>query len=216
MSIDEEFIDKNRVVSVERMRQSDAWTIANLTDSKTLMSRAGKAVFDSVDWTRRGNKKVGVVCGKGNNAGDGYVIAGLLKRNNIEVELILIYPETFSEDGKYFYDECINANVKARTYESEFFWGEYGIIVDCIFGTGFKGNARGKVAEVIEGINSSGSYVVSVDINSGLNGDTGLGEVYINSDLTVSIGTYKYGHFRGNAEKAIKNKVNCDIGIVIK
>lgn len=212
----DEFIDGNLVVSVETMRKSDAWTIANLTDSKTLMARAGKAVFDSVDWNNRHYKKVAIVCGKGNNAGDGYVIAKLLKDSDIDVELILLYPENFSEDGKYYFDECVKSDVAFKTYENELIWEEYGIIVDCIFGTGFKGNAKGVVAKVIEDINSSGSYIVAVDINSGLNGDTGLGEVYIKSDLTVSIGTYKYGHFRGNAEIAMKNKVNCDIGIVIQ
>ena len=68
---------------------------------------------------------------------------------------------------------------------------------------------------MIEKINASGAYVVSADINSGLNGDTGLGSTYVRSDLTVSIGTFKYGHFRGLADEAMKEKVNCDIGIEI-
>ena len=69
---------------------------------------------------------------------------------------------------------------------------------------------------LIEKINASGAYVVSADINSGLNGDTGdAGEdgVYVCSDLTVSIGYFKYGHFIGESEKAMKAKVNADIGI---
>ena len=56
---------------------------------------------------------------------------------------------------------------------------------------------------------------MSADINSGLNGDTGLGDLYVRSDLTVSIGTFKYGHFLGNAKEAMKDKINCDIGIKI-
>ena len=74
---------------------------------------------------------------------------------------------------------------------------------------------RSGVRCVIEKINESSAYIVSADINSGLNGDTGLGDLYVISDLTVSIGTYKYGHFLGRAKTAMKNKVNCDIGIKI-
>ena len=57
--------------------------------------------------------------------------------------------------------------------------------------------------------------MVSADINSGLNGDTGEGSLFVKSDLTVSIGEFKYGHFIGRAADAMKDKVNVDIGIKI-
>lgn len=211
----EEFIDGNRVVSVDTMRKSDAWTIENVVDSKILMSRAGKAVFDNVDWSSSSNKPIGIVCGKGNNAGDGYVIADLLKNKGIDVEVILLFENSFSSDGRYFFDKCVNDGVVIKKYDDSIDWNYYGIIVDCIFGTGFKGNVTGFVADVIKGINDSDAYVVAVDINSGLNGDSGLGDVYIKSDLTISIGTFKFGHFKGNSKLAMKNKINCDIGIII-
>lgn len=209
-------IDGNTVVSVAEMRQSDAWTIKNLTDSKTLMSRAGQAVVDNVDWNNCNDKKILIVCGKGNNAGDGYVIARLLKEKDYTPELMLLYSDSFSEDGKYFFDRCVDIGVSVTEFNREVDFSEYGIIVDCIFGTGFHGNATGKAAEIISKINESGAYVVSVDINSGLNGDTGLGEVFVKSDITISIGNYKYGHFTGNSSIAMKKKVNCDIGIVLQ
>ena len=74
------------------------------------------------------------------------------------------------------------------------------------------------VIPVIRAINtagSSGTFVVSADINSGLNGDTGEGTLFVKSDLTVSIGEFKYGHFIGQADEAMKDKVNVDIGIQI-
>lgn len=195
-------------VSTEVMRISDRWTIENLVPSKELMARAGKAIFDHVDW--RG--PVGIICGKGNNAGDGFVVASLLKDNGIECEIVLLFEDSFSEDGRYFYDKCVEKGIPVV---SDVDYKRYKTIVDCIFGTGFKGEVREPAKSAIEKINSSGAYVVSADINSGLNGDTGLGDLYVISDLTVSIGTYKYGHFLGNAGKAMKNKVNCDIGIKI-
>ena len=198
------------MVSVETMRKSDAWTIANKVSSLELMRRAGEGIFRAAQW----KAPVAVICGKGNNAGDGYVVAGLLHEAGIDCSVILI-SDRFSEDGKYYYDKCVEAGVCIKEYCSDMDFGSYRTILDCLLGTGFQGEVTGVLKEVIEKINASGAYVVSADINSGLNGDTGLGTTYVQSDLTVSIGTYKYGHFRGLADTAMKNKVNCDIGIEI-
>ena len=195
-------------VSTEVMRESDRWTIENLVPSKELMERAGKAIFAQAEW----KAPVGIICGKGNNAGDGFVVASLLKDHGIECEIVLLYGDAFSEDGKYFFDICVSKGIPVVN-DSDY--GKYMTIVDCIFGTGFKGEVKEPARSAIEKINSSGAYVVSADINSGLNGDTGLGDLYVRSDLTVSIGTYKYGHFIGHADEAMKKKVNCDIGIRI-
>lgn len=195
-------------VSTEVMRESDRWTIENLVPSKELMERAGKAIFDQVCW----NGPVGIICGKGNNAGDGFVVASLLKDHGIECEIVLLYGDSFSEDGKHFYDICVS---KGITVLNDSDYSKYKTIVDCIFGTGFRGEVKEPAKSAIGKINSSGAYVVSADINSGLNGDTGLGDLYVISDLTVSIGTFKYGHFLGHSDVAMKKKVNCDIGIKI-
>lgn len=195
-------------VSTEVMRASDRWTIENLVPSRELMSRAGKAIFDQVDW----KGPVGIICGKGNNAGDGFVVASLLKDHGIDCDIVLLFEDSFSEDGRYFYDQCIGKGIPVV---SDGDYGKYKTILDCIFGTGFRGEVKEPAKSAIEKINRSDAYVVCADINSGLNGDTGLGDLYVISDLTVSIGTYKYGHFLGNADKAMKNKVNCDIGIMI-
>lgn len=195
-------------VSTEVMRNSDRWTIENLVPSRELMERAGKAIFEQAEW----KAPVGIICGKGNNAGDGFVVAGLLKDHGIDCEIVLLYEDSFSEDGRYFYDRCLEKGVPVV---KEGHYQKYNTILDAIFGTGFKGEVREPARSAIESINGSGAYVVCADINSGLNGDTGLGDLYVRSDLTVSIGTYKYGHFLGNADKAMKRRVNCDIGIKI-
>lgn len=195
-------------VSTEVMRASDRWTIENLVPSRVLMERAGRAIFEQVDW----KGPVGIICGKGNNAGDGFVVASLLKDQGIECEIVMLFEDAFSEDGRYFYEKCIEKGIPAVPDAD---YGRYRTIVDCIFGTGFKGELKEPAKTAIEKINASGAYVVSADINSGLNGDTGLGDLYVISDLTVSIGTYKYGHFLGHAKEAMKDKVNCDIGIKI-
>ena len=200
-----------RAVSVETMRKSDAWTIANKIPSKELMRRAGEGIFNAACW----NAPVAIVCGKGNNAGDGYVVADLLNDAGIDCTIILL-ADKFSEDGRYYYDICREHGIKTVMFEEGMSLAGYGTILDCILGTGFSGEARGIAKAAIEAINASRAYVVSADINSGLNGDTGMGETFIKSNLTVSIGDFKPGHFKGLAGEAMKKKVNVDIGIEIQ
>ena len=174
------------------------------------MYRAGKGIFEAADW----KAPVGIVCGKGNNAGDGFVVALLLHEAGIPCELLLV-SDTFSEDGRYYFDRCAAAGIPFRPYDGSEPLTGFGSLLDCLFGTGFSGEVRQPYRRVIERINESGAYVVSADINSGLNGDTGEGTAYVVSNLTVSIGSYKHGHFRGLADRAMKAKTNVDIGIAI-
>lgn len=197
-----------KVITVETMRKSDAYTIANYIDSKKLMYKAGVGVFNSYDY--KGN--IAIVCGSGNNAGDGYVLSLLLKEKNISSTLFLI-KEKFSVDGKYYFDKCMEQNIPYKVCDEGTDFSNYDIIVDCIFGTGFKGVARGIAGDIIDKINDSNKMVISVDINSGLNGDTGFGEKVVKSDLTVSIGYLKTGLLINDADKYIGSLKNCDIDI---
>ena len=92
---------------------------------------------------------------------------------------------------------------------------KYDVIVDCILGTGFVGDVRGAAHDAIEAINKSGAYVISVDIPSGMNGDTGEASLAVVSDFTVSIGFIKQGLVTDAAKKYIKALTNVDIGIVL-
>ena len=203
-----------RAVSVETMRVSDKYTIDNLVPSKELMYRAGRGLFESWDGWK---SPVLIAAGKGNNAGDGYVVAGLLLDRGFEVDIALV-DEKFSEDGRYYYDKVCGRVGRVFVYEADMDLSGYSVIVDCILGTGFSGEVHGTAKALIEAINEArtkGTFVISCDINSGLNGDTGLGTTYVCSDLTVSIGEFKLGHFRGLAGETMKAKVNVDIGIQI-
>lgn len=195
------------VASVNNMRISDRNTIETKMPSRELMYKAGKGIFEAVDW----HGKILIVCGSGNNAGDGYVVAALLKERGFDVEILLL-EKRFSSDGQYYFDKCLEQNVPWSVYNFQNF-SEYDIILDCIFGTGFKGEIEGIAKEVIEKINNSCAYVVSADINSGLNGDSGMGQSCVKSKLTVSIGSLKSGHLLGMAKDKIGELTNVDIGI---
>ncbi len=197
-------------VSVQQMRDYDRYTIENICPSKTLMFRAAKGIYESADWK---TKRIAVICGSGNNGGDGYALAGILKCEGEDVTIIRT-GDRFSEDGKYYYNIAIGSGVRDIMLNQDTDLSQYDILVDCLLGTGFTGDVRGNILCAIEKINSASAYVVSADINSGMNGDTGEGEVIVKSDLTVSIGFVKRGMISDNAKRYIKELVNVDIGIV--
>ena len=195
------------VLSVENMRTSDAWTCEHVTPGRELMARAARAIFEAVDW----HAPVAIVCGSGNNAGDGYALALLLHAHGIPCTVFLL-KEKFSADGRYYYEQCLSAGVETRLWDGADLTG-YATVVDCLLGTGFRGEVRGTVRAAIEAVNRSGAYVVSADINSGLDGDNGLGDCCVRSDLTVSIGGYQPGHFLNRSKDVMRRKCNADIGI---
>ncbi|MBO5110210.1 MAG: NAD(P)H-hydrate dehydratase [Clostridia bacterium] len=197
-------------VSVETMRQSDQNTIKNGTSGLVLMHRAGESIYHAVSW----HGKIAILCGSGNNGGDGYVLASLLQKNGYSPTLIRL-SDRFSPDGKACYEEAIALGTEDCLFSPSINLSSYDIVVDCLLGTGFSGIPEGVMAAAIHAINRSGAYVVSVDINSGLNGDSGQSHLCVCSDLTVSVGTLKTGLLLGNAKDVIKDKINVDIGIPI-
>ncbi|MBO4608362.1 MAG: NAD(P)H-hydrate epimerase [Lachnospiraceae bacterium] len=201
-----------KIISVEMMRKSDAYTIANFVPSKELMYRAANGVYESYkEWT---GKRIAIVVGGGNNGGDGYALAGILAKNGIKSTMIRV-SEKMSEDGKYYCDIAEELSVEIISFSDESDLKEYDVIVDCILGTGFTGEVRGTARNAIEAINESDAYVISVDINSGMNGDTGEASLAVRSDLTVSIGYLKTGLVTEAAKEYIGKLVNVDIGIVL-
>lgn len=198
-------------ISVEQMRRSDAYTIEHLVPSKELMYRAAMGVFESYkEWQ---GKEIAIVVGGGNNGGDGYALAGILKKQGIDSVIVKV-SDKMSEDGKHYCDIAVGLNVTVIDF-SEADLSKFDVIVDCILGTGFVGDVRGTARDAIEAINNSNAYVISVDIPSGMNGDTGEASLAVVSDLTVSIGFVKQGLVTDAAKRYIKSLVNVDIGIVL-
>ena len=196
------------ILTVRSMRESDARAIAGGIPGKELMGRAAKAIFEAAEWL----PPVAVVCGKGNNGGDGFALACLLEEAGIGCAL-LMQGDPATPDARFYYEKCLRMGIPSLSWESVERLEGYRTVADCIFGTGFHGEAEGEAARMIGLINSSGAKVVSADINSGINGDNGLGPSAVRSDLTVSVGSLKPGHFLGRAKDVMKRVVNSDIGI---
>ena len=197
------------VISVENMRLSDRMTIESGTSSLILMRKAAEGIRASYSYPG----KTAVIAGSGNNGGDGFALAEILAAEGKDVDIYTV-SDHFSEDSEYYKDRVIQAGVAVRPY-SEGCLDPYDTIVDCLLGTGFKGEVRGRCRDAITGINNSSAFVISADINSGMNGDTGEYSLTVRSDITVTIGYLKAGLVTAYLKKdpAIGSLVKTDIGI---
>lgn len=207
-----------KVLSVENMRDSDLNTINSGVPSRELMYRAAFGIFDSIKGYINEASHISIVCGSGNNAGDGYALSLILSDEGVPCSVFLC-SEKFSEDGRYYYDECLKKEIEIYDFnDNKEKLNKSNIIIDCLLGTGFKGSPRGIIKEAILYINdikteNSNILVVSCDINSGLNGDNGLVDIGVKSDITVSIGNLKSGLLLNRAKDYIGRLMNVDIGI---
>ena len=250
------------VLTVAQMRALDEYVINRDDAAIILMGRAGEALADEL----ANFKNIAVVCGPGNNGGDGYAaIYSLQERNLLDDKHATIFytKEPKSDESKFFQQKITHKNVNMlninrenvnfrekrtvpsfsegpspasfdppkdrpqcesrtvpkcsegpspateRTVPPD---GNFEVIVDCLLGTGFSGVPRGDIKDAIEAINNTNAFVISMDINSGVNGDTGDGEIAVKSDLTLSVGYLKTGMLEPCFKKWSKKVRNRNIG----
>jgi hydroxyethylthiazole kinase-like uncharacterized protein yjeF len=176
----------------EGMRGVDRWAIEERgVPSLELMEAAGRAVAEVVAGLAP-EGPVRVVCGKGNNGGDGFVAARLLREMGFAVDVLLLWPgKDLRGDAAVNYErvggELVEGDLAARLAGS-------GAVIDAIFGTGFEGAPREPAGTAIEAINGCGAPVVACDIASGVDSSTGEveGEA-VRADVTVSFHAAKVG-----------------------
>ena len=192
-----------KVSSVSEMRELDRTAIAAFgIKDELLMENAGLATCAVISRELAGTegRRFLVFCGMGNNGGDGFVIARKIHsdRGNVKV-FILGDPGTFKGPAKLNLDILRRLPIEVKRLESVTTIRQHLVhsdaVVDAVFGTGLTRDVEGIHAEVIEEINQSGKRVFSVDIPSGVNGDTGtvMGTA-IRANTTVTFGLPKIGN----------------------
>ena len=168
-----------------------------------LMENAGAAVCRFInDLIGSANKSIAVVCGIGNNGGDGFVVAKRLLEGGAKVRVLLALGAPTTDDARKFLGECESAGIRTLSFTAEEEKPEFAktiensdIIVDAIFGVGFHGVVSGELSEVIGMINASHGLVVSVDVPSGVDSDSGeVSGACVRADHTVTFSTRKPGH----------------------
>ncbi|MDD4906067.1 MAG: NAD(P)H-hydrate dehydratase [Methylobacter tundripaludum] len=165
-----------------------------------LMSRAGHEVFQRLNKQWPDARSVAVFCGSGNNAGDGYIIAGLALAAGLNVCVHAVsYPEKLNGDALTAYRKYSAANGTVMPFQA----GQVidaDMLVDALLGTGLDRPVTGLYAEAIQTINAHSSPVIAVDIPSGLNADTGNVMGYaVKAVCTVTFIGLKQGLFTGQA-----------------
>ncbi|NGX27895.1 MAG: Bifunctional NAD(P)H-hydrate repair enzyme Nnr [Candidatus Anoxychlamydiales bacterium] len=164
--------------------------------------------------------KINIIAGKGNNAGDGYVVASLLLEKGYTVKVFQLFEiNTASSLCKLNHDRFDNkkGNIIYVKNISDLVFDEKCFILDGIFGTGFQGEIKGFLLDVIKKINSSNLKIVSIDIPSGLNGNSGkTNSIAIKADVTIYLGCAKLGFFINDGPDYIGNLEYVDFGLLEK
>ncbi|MEM8976238.1 MAG: NAD(P)H-hydrate epimerase, partial [Pseudomonadota bacterium] len=201
------------LLSTEQMAQADQAAVNAGVTSLTLMENAGLAIADAADKLLHAiaGQRVLILCGPGNNGGDGFVAARLLKQRGFAVSVVLL-------------GDVARLKGDARTMAERWDGGfctfassplaDFDIIVDALFGAGLSRQLSGEAAAIVSAVNDATVPVLAVDVPSGVDGSSGqtLGPV-IRADQTVTFFRLKPGHllYPGRAQCGVTELV--DIGI---
>jgi NAD(P)H-hydrate epimerase len=198
------------ILSNEQMANADRITMDSGIDGFGLMQNAGNSA-SSIILERYKPCKVMIMCGPGNNGGDGFVIAQRLLENGFTVDVAsLIKIENYKGD----------ALLAAKQYKGEIFnfsdleIKNYDLVVDALFGTGFSKELDKELQNIFIKIKQASIPVVAIDIPSGVNGSTGeASNNCCNADLTITFCRKKIGHVLMPGMEKCGEIIICDIGI---
>jgi hydroxyethylthiazole kinase-like uncharacterized protein yjeF len=206
-----------KTVTVAEMRELERKAIDEIgIPSIILMENAGRAVSEiAVNMLGEASgKKIAVICGTGNNGGDGFVSARFLARKNAEVRVYIVGKKSFVKN-----DPAVNLNILEKAgievREISLFKDiEADLIIDAIFGIGLRGEVKEPSLSVIRDLNKRNMPVLSVDVPSGLDADSGdvLGEA-VKAAKTVTMQFPKKGFYLNKGLENTGEILVVDVGI---
>jgi hydroxyethylthiazole kinase-like uncharacterized protein yjeF len=182
----------NALLTITETRMADQITIDSGISGFKLLQQAGKAAFNAITQYLSINDRILVMCGVGNNGGDGLVVAAHLIEHGYTVTTVLIGDK---QDLRHEASKALDALPQSYLEWSCILLEEFTVVVDALIGAGLNRPVAGVLEEAIDAINASNLKVISIDIPSGVNGDSG--EVYgtaIEASYTVTFFRKKTGH----------------------
>lgn len=205
------------------MAKIDAWTISKLGIPGTvLMENAGRGCVDVLEnYFGVEDIKALIICGKGNNGGDGLVVARHLHNRGAEVKIALLGNESdlkgnallnykIAKKAGYDIRHATNINSLKNVYRTF----APNVIIDAIFGTGFQGTPKGIYYGAIELMNSAEAFILSIDIPSGINGDDGqFQKTCVIADATATMCLPKRGNYLYPGRAFCGDLYTIDIGV---
>ena len=198
-----------KIYSVEEIHNIEKKEFKKLKSSYVLMKRAGTNCAKKI-YKSKLNSKFIVLCGPGNNGGDGLVISQGLKKLNQSVILYSLKSVAYKGDAKIAYKK----NQLTKNNYNDLNIPKNSVIIDCLFGIGLNRKVKGMYKNIIKKVNKSKQYVISIDIPSGINGNNGkiMGEA-IKANSTYTLHAKKIG-LTVNSGMKYSGKVSIiDIGI---
>lgn len=164
----------------------------------TLMCRAGADAFAALQQYWPQARRVAVVCGSGNNGGDGYVVARLAQESGLDVRVVYLKdPAQLKGDALTACHDAHSAGVSVESWEATSL-KDAEVIVDAIFGIGLSREVEGRYRQAIEAVNARDAGVLAIDIPSGLHADTGaVMGVAVQATVTTTFIALKQGLFTG-------------------
>jgi len=204
------------IYSAAQVRALDAFEIEKRrVPGYTLMTRAAEAALKLLRARWPQARRVAVVCGAGNNGGDGYVLARLAQAAGLETLVFAATPpDKLGGDARRAQEEWLAAGGRAHPFEADALSG-CDVIVDGLLGTGFRPPARPETLAVVRAINQARRPVLALDIPSGVDADSGAvqGEA-VRADITLSFVGFKSGLFLGAGPEHAGVVLLDDLGIV--
>ena len=214
-----------RILNAAQMREADRFTIEEIgIPSLVLMENAGRQVVAAMEaaYEARLNGRVAVLCGRGNNGGDGFVVARTLLQRGIDTAVFVIGAlAEVRGDAKENLEILGRLGVTVVEIGDEQSWelhfseiSQCTLIVDAIFGTGLKSKLAGMMETIVADVNASSIPIVSIDLPSGLSADTPhiLGDC-IDAAMTVTLAAPKLPLVLPPGETHAGDVVIADIGI---
>ena len=206
-----------KIYTAAEMREHEQMAVDKGTTFEQLMENAGQAA--AADLLRRFPKAGSalIVCGKGNNGGDGLVIARALSEQDWQVDVVFVLGEKLSPLAQLNRERLNHSDgvsfIRPDELEGRLKTG-YDVIIEGIFGTGFGGRLPADIAAICRLLNQSDGLKVALDIPTGLNCDTGEADAdTFRADLTYTFAAYKPAHLGGSGKTYCGEIVCLDIGI---
>jgi ADP-dependent NAD(P)H-hydrate dehydratase / NAD(P)H-hydrate epimerase len=204
------------IYSAAQVRALDAWEIEKRgVPGYTLMTRAAESALRILTARWPQAKRVAVVCGAGNNGGDGYVLARLARAAGRDaLVLAAAPPDKLGGDARRAQEEWLSTGGSAHPFAADALAGS-DLIVDALLGIGLTGAPRAEALAVIRAINAAKRPVLALDIPSGVNADTGaVQETAVRADITLTFVGFKSGLFLGAGAAHAGVVLLDDLGVV--
>lgn len=189
--------------NTSQIRNLDSFAVKRLNvPGIVLMENAAIGIYQTIVERSNNISSVGIVCGKGNNGGDGFAIARHFSNAGLEVKVVCLgLVSEMSEDCRTNFEILKQLSLHRKNLTIKFYnslkdisWlKNSSIIIDAILGSGFTAELREPYSSVVKTLNKFSSFKCAIDVPTGLNADTGFGNLIFKADLTVTLGENKKG-----------------------